>query len=29
MPWIIRNIHRLMMVSGVLTLTMVYAAIGT
>ena len=28
MPWIIRNIHWLMMVSGVLTLTMVYAAIA-
>lgn len=28
MPWIIRNIHRLMVVSGVLTLTMVYAAIA-
>jgi hypothetical protein len=28
MPWIIRNIHRLMILSGVLTLTMVYAAIA-
>ena len=28
MPWIVANIHRLMIVSGVLTLTMVYAAIA-
>ena len=28
MPWIIRNIHRLMIVSGLLTLTMVYATIA-
>ena len=28
MPWIVANIHRLMIVSGVLTLTMVYAAVA-
>jgi len=28
MSWIVANIHRLMIVSGVLTLTMVYAAIA-
>jgi hypothetical protein len=28
MSWIVNNIHRLMIVSGVLTLTMVYAAIA-
>ena len=28
MPWIVANIHRLMIVSGVLTLSMVYAAIA-
>jgi hypothetical protein len=28
MSWIVANIHRLMMVSGVLTLSMVYAAIA-
>src|SRR5688572_24940084 len=28
MSWIVRNIHRLMIVSGVLTLTMLYAAIA-
>ena len=28
MPWIVANIHRIMIVSGVLTLTMVYAAIA-
>ena len=28
MPWIARNIHRLMIVSGVLTLTMLYATIA-
>jgi hypothetical protein len=28
MTWIVRNIHRLMIVSGILTLTMVYAAIA-
>jgi hypothetical protein len=28
MSWIVANIHRLMLVSGVLTLTMVYAAIA-
>ncbi len=28
MSWIVANIHRLMMVSGVLTLTMIYAAIA-
>ena len=28
MNWIVTNIHRLMIVSGVLTLTMVYAAIA-
>lgn len=28
MSWIIRNIHRLMIVSGLLTLTMVHAAIA-
>ncbi len=28
MTWIVTNIHRLMIVSGVLTLTMVYAAIA-
>lgn len=28
MPWIVGNIHRIMFVSGVLTLTMVYAAIA-
>ena len=28
MAWIIRNIHRIMLVSGLLTLTMVYAAIA-
>lgn len=28
MPWIVANIHRIMIVSGVLTLTMIYAAIA-
>ena len=28
MAWIVRNIHRLMIVSGALTLTMLYAAIA-
>jgi hypothetical protein len=28
MTWIVRNIHRLMIVSGALTLTMLYAAIA-
>ena len=28
MSWIVRNIHRLMIVSGALTLTMVYAAVA-
>jgi hypothetical protein len=28
MTWIVRNIHRLMIVSGILTLTMIYAAIA-
>ncbi|HXV28890.1 MAG TPA: hypothetical protein VD840_01020 [Sinorhizobium sp.] len=28
MPWIVGNIHRIMFLSGVLTLTMVYAAIA-
>jgi hypothetical protein len=28
MSWIVRNIHRVMTISGVLTLTMVYAAIA-
>jgi cbb3-type cytochrome oxidase subunit 1 len=28
MTWIIRNIHRVMLVSGILTLTMVYAALA-
>jgi hypothetical protein len=28
MSWIVANIHRLMLVSGVLTLTMVYAAVA-
>ena len=28
MTWIVRNIHRVMLVSGLLTLTMVYAALA-
>ena len=28
MPWIIRNVHRLMVVSGVLTLTMVFGLVA-
>jgi len=28
MPWIVANIHRIMIVSGVLTITMIYAAIA-
>jgi hypothetical protein len=28
MPWIVANIHRIMITSGVLTMTMIYAAIA-
>ena len=28
MSWVVRNIHRIMVVSGLLTLTMIYAAIA-